>query len=94
MKINNARGKAHSKKIASDNQGGSAITEYESSMIRKIKKAEKDFNKMRYDDNQISKKIAILFNISENMVNKYKNLGQSNVGPTEITSRVRSLRSL
>ena len=87
MRINNSKGKAHSKKISSDNQGGSSITEYEASMIRKIKKAENDFKKIGYEENLISKKIALLFNISENMVHKYQKMGQSNVVSTEITTK-------
>ena len=52
-------------------------------VMNEFKKTEKS----NIEDNQISKKIALLFNITENMVHKYKKMGQSNVVPTEIITK-------
>lgn len=75
--VKRAVGKAKSKAIASSNQGGSEISDYEALMIRKIIKTDKQLKKfgLREESSRI-KEIANLLNIGIDTAKKYLELGK------------------
>ena len=61
MKINSAKGKEQSRKIASYNHGGSSISEYEAQQIRRVMKKDKELLKFGiYDENKRNEKLSRL----------------------------------
>ena len=85
--VSHARGKALSKKIASDNHGGSCISEYEASMIRKISKKDKDLERFgTFDESKRNIVISKMLEISVDLVIKYKNLAKNNTTETDRTN--------
>lgn len=61
MKINSAKGKEQSRKIASYNHGGSSISEYEAQQIRQVMKKDKELLKFGiYDENKRNEKLSRL----------------------------------
>ena len=72
-------GEERSRKIASKNQGGSAISEHEASMIRKINSEDEKLLKFGIkDETSRNKKIAVILSVGIDTVLKYKSLGRSN----------------
>lgn len=92
MKINQARGKERSKRIASSNNGGSPISEYEAQQIRRVMKKDKELLKFGiYDDNKRNEKLAKLLSteshpMTVDSIIHFKQLGKSRTSSIEMNN--------
>lgn len=90
MKINYAKGKEYSKNIASSNQGGSEISDYEAAQIRRVLKKDKELIKFGiYDENKRNEKIAMLLSTNSyamtvEAVIRFKQLGTCQTTEIEV----------